>query len=121
MAMRIEGIGSVSQAKPVETPAFFPGTEARETTATAKEGRSRRTSSKSKEHEMIASIESANQDLKTVDKRLEFSIQEKTKQIMVKVIDQHTDEVIREIPSQKILDVIAGILECAGIIVDEKA
>ena len=36
--------------------------------------------------------------------------------IMFKVIDDQTDETIREIPSQKILDIYASMLEFVGII-----
>jgi len=39
---------------------------------------------------------------------------------MVKVIDINTNEVIREIPPEKILDMVATMLEMAGIIVDER-
>jgi len=39
---------------------------------------------------------------------------------MIKVINSETDEVIREIPPEKILDLIAKLWELAGIIVDEK-
>ena len=72
------------------------------------------------EDELINSIESANKQFIAYDRRFEFSIHEKTKQIMVKVIDATTDETIREIPPEKILDLVAAIWEAAGIIVDER-
>lgn len=72
------------------------------------------------EEELIRSIESANKHFIVFDRRFEFSIHEKTKQIMVKIIDVNTEEVIREIPPEKILDLVAAIWEIAGIIVDER-
>lgn len=72
------------------------------------------------EHEVIQAIEKANKHIKTYDRRLEFSIHETTKQIMVKVINTDNDTVIREIPSEKILDMVAHLWEVAGILVDEK-
>lgn len=72
------------------------------------------------EEEIIGAIESANEKFVAYDRRFEFSIHEKTKQIMVKVIDVTTDEVIREIPPEKILDMVAYIWESAGLIVDKK-
>lgn len=75
---------------------------------------------KADEHEIIQAIERANKHFKTYDRRLEFSIHDATKQIMVKVIDTDTDTVIREIPSEKILDMVAHLWEMAGILVDEK-
>ncbi|WP_243096884.1 flagellar protein FlaG [Thermohalobacter berrensis] len=72
------------------------------------------------EDELIHAIEKANESVKIYDRRLEFSIHEKTKEIIVKVIDTNTDEVIREIPPKKILDMVAKMWELAGILVDEK-
>jgi len=75
---------------------------------------------KASEEEIIKAIETANKSVRSFDRRLEFSIHEKTKEIMVKVIDTNTDEVIREIPREKILDMVAKMWEMAGILVDEK-
>lgn len=70
------------------------------------------------EEEVIMAIEKANKDFEIYDTRLEFSIHEKTKEIMIKVI--RNDEVIREIPPEKILDMVAQMMEMAGLLVDEK-
>lgn len=72
------------------------------------------------EEQLIEAIENANKALKGADKRFEFSIHEGTKEIMVKVINDETDEVIREIPPEKILDMVAKMWELAGIMVDRK-
>lgn len=50
----------------------------------------------------------------------EFSYHEETKRISIKIIDQDTNEVIREIPPEETLDMISKMWELAGIIVDEK-
>jgi len=73
------------------------------------------------EAEVIKAIERANEAFRVVNTRFEFSIHEGTKEIMVKIIDEETNEVIREIPPEKILDLIAKIWELAGILVDERA
>lgn len=72
------------------------------------------------EHEVIVAIEKANKHFKTFDRRLEFSIHDKTKEIMVKVINTEDDSIVREIPSEKILDMVAKLWEMTGIFVDEK-
>lgn len=72
------------------------------------------------EHEVIQAIERANKHIRTYDRRLEFSIHDATKQILVKVINTEDDTVIREIPSEKVLDMVAHMWEVAGILVDEK-
>jgi flagellar protein FlaG len=69
---------------------------------------------------LINSIEKANKAVIGVNTRFEFSIHEGTKEIMVKVLNADTGDLIREIPSEKILDMVAGIWKAAGLFVDEK-
>lgn len=76
--------------------------------------------SQENEHEVIQAIEKANNHIKIYGRRLEFSIHDSTKQIMVKVIDTDDDSVIREIPSEKVLDMVGHMWEMAGILVDER-
>ncbi|MCF8020707.1 MAG: flagellar protein FlaG [Vallitaleaceae bacterium] len=71
------------------------------------------------EQQVIKAIEKANKHIRTYDRRLEFSIHDSTKQIMVKVINTENDTVIREIPSEKVLDMVAHLWEISGILVDE--
>lgn len=73
------------------------------------------------EEEAVELIGKANKAFLTFDRRFEFSVHEKTKQVMVKVIDVNNDEVIRELPSEKILDMVAAMWEVAGIMIDTKA
>ncbi|HOA97185.1 MAG TPA: flagellar protein FlaG [Acetivibrio saccincola] len=70
--------------------------------------------------EIIDAIEKANKAIIGARTQLEFSIHEGTKEILVKVINTETKEVIREIPSEKILDMVAKMWELAGILVDER-
>jgi len=72
------------------------------------------------ENDIIQAVRQANKALEGTNRRFEYSIHEQTKTIMVKVIDTQTNEVIREIPPEKILNLIAKLWELAGIIVDEK-
>ena len=72
------------------------------------------------EKAVVKAIEKANKALVMTKTQLEFSIHEKTKEIMVKVIDANTKEIIREIPPEKILDMVAKMLELSGILVDER-
>lgn len=43
-----------------------------------------------------------------------------TKRITIKVYDDETDELIREVPPEKSLEVLKKVWESAGIIIDEK-
>jgi len=51
---------------------------------------------------------------------LDFSIHKQTNQIMVKVLNKETGELIREIPPEKTLDFVAKMREMAGILIDER-
>lgn len=72
------------------------------------------------EKEVIELIEKANDTLNLRYTNLQFSIHEKTHEIMVKVVDSESGEIIREIPPEKVLDAVAKMWEIAGIILDEK-
>lgn len=65
-------------------------------------------------------IERANRVLSGSDRKFEISVHEKTKDIMVKVVDTVTNETIREIPPKKIVDLVVRLCEIAGILFDEK-
>ncbi len=53
---------------------------------------------------------------------VEYERHDKIKsQFVVKIINKKTKEVIKEIPSKKILDMVAEMCKLAGVIFDEKA
>lgn len=49
-----------------------------------------------------------------------FGIHEKTNRIVIKLVDRETQEVIKEIPPEKTLDLLAKRMELAGVLVDER-
>ncbi|MEK3675452.1 MULTISPECIES: flagellar protein FlaG [unclassified Paenibacillus] len=72
------------------------------------------------EEQLIRTIERAVKSLEGPQTTLEISIHEKTHDIMVKVLNKDTGELIREVPPEKTLDLVAKMMEIAGILVDEK-
>jgi flagellar protein FlaG len=72
------------------------------------------------EQELAKVIEKANKALQGPKTGFRFSVHEGTQEILVKVINEDTGEVIREIPPEKILDMVAKMWELMGIFVDEK-
>ena len=58
--------------------------------------------------------------LEKLETNLRFSVHKKTKQIMIKIIDTKTEEVIKELPPEKLLDMVASMMERAGLIIDKK-
>ena len=49
-----------------------------------------------------------------------FGIHEATNRVTIKIVDKESKEVIKEIPPEKTLDMIAKAWELAGLLVDEK-
>ncbi len=49
-----------------------------------------------------------------------FGIHEATNRVTIKLVDRDTKEVIKELPPEKTLDMIAKIWDMAGLLVDEK-
>lgn len=49
-----------------------------------------------------------------------FGIHEATNRVTIKIVDKDTKEVIKELPPEKTLDMIAKAWELAGLLVDEK-
>ena len=72
-----------------------------------------------------SSNESARQAAQTYNKLTEntkavFGMNEATNRVTIKIVDKDTDEIIKEFPAEKTLDMIARVWEMAGIMVDEK-
>lgn len=67
-----------------------------------------------------AETEEKNQMVRLRNTRFEFTVHEETEKVMVKVIDEDTNETIREIPPEQILDMVAKMWELAGILLDKR-
>lgn len=63
-------------------------------------------------------IEKMNAQLPNAEAK--FGIHEATNRVMIKLVDKDTQEVIKEFPPEKTLDMIAKCMEMAGVLVDEK-
>jgi len=72
------------------------------------------------EEQYVKNIERAIEAAKGPVTTLEVSVHEKTKEVMIKVRDKETGELIREVPPEKILDMVSKFMEMNGIIIDEK-
>ena len=65
-------------------------------------------------------VDHANQTMRHAKTKCEFSYHEETKRVSIKVIDEETEEVIREIPPEETLEMLSKMWELAGLMVDEK-
>lgn len=70
-------------------------------------------------HEQIKkAVEKLNR--KMMNSEAVFGIHEETNRVTIKIVDKDTKEVIKELPPEKTLDMIAKAWELAGILVDER-
>lgn len=69
-----------------------------------------------------AQIKKAIDDInkKAVNSEAIFGIHEATNRVTIKIVDKDTKKVIKELPPEKTLDMIAKVWEMAGLMVDEK-
>lgn len=65
-------------------------------------------------------VEEASRALETVTTELTFRVHEGTGRPIIQLVELVSDEVIREIPPEKMLDMVAGIWEWAGLIIDRR-
>ncbi|MDO4166528.1 MAG: flagellar protein FlaG [Eubacteriales bacterium] len=65
-----------------------------------------------------SAVSSANSKLSKT--RCEYSYDEATRRVSIKVFDKDSDELIREVPPEKSLEMLQKMWELAGIMVDEK-
>lgn len=72
------------------------------------------------ELELSKAIDRASKALEPEYISLEYSRHEGTGSMMLKVLNRDTQEIIREIPPEEILDLVAAIWDMAGIMVDKK-
>ncbi|QCJ42381.1 flagellar protein FlaG [Bacillus sp. S3] len=66
-------------------------------------------------------IESMNDFLKESNTHLEFQFHEGLQKYYVAIVDDTTNEVIKEIPPKKLLDMYAEMTDYLGLLVDKKA
>lgn len=65
-------------------------------------------------------VEAVNAVLqKSADEKLQFSVHHESNRIVVKLVNAVTHEVVREMPSEKFLDLVGDLMKLAGIQVDE--
>ncbi|WP_432357598.1 flagellar protein FlaG [Sporosarcina sp. UB5] len=64
--------------------------------------------------------DSMNKFLESMNTQLRFKMHDELKEYYVTIVDSKTDEVVREIPSKKLMDVYAAMKEFVGLLIDRK-
>ncbi|MDR3541389.1 MAG: flagellar protein FlaG [Desulfosporosinus sp.] len=71
--------------------------------------------------EVEKATEKLNRLMGIIDKRLEFRVDDKSKQVVVKIIDQQSGDVLNEIPSKQAIAMLDSFSDMVGLLVDKKA
>ena len=72
-------------------------------------------------NELDKAMDKLNRFLEDENKHAEYKVHDELNRLMIKIVDDHTDEVLMEVPPEKLLDAVAMMCKAAGILVDKKA
>ncbi|MEJ8305970.1 flagellar protein FlaG [Saccharibacillus sacchari] len=110
----------LSGAVPLQQPSFTKRESSAETAAAAVAPLTTIPKLHQTQEQSLQELQKAIQAIQGPQKSLEISVHQQTHAIMIKVLNKETGDVIREVPSEKILDVVAKMMEFSGILIDEK-
>jgi flagellar protein FlaG len=117
-------VSSITTASPTPTE-VGPYTQAVAEPAAADQIAGSRTAAARAAETTPVDLQTAIRDIQRVseafNRRLSFSINEKLGQVVVKVIDNDTDKVVREIPPTELQHVYERIREAIGLLFDKSA
>jgi flagellar protein FlaG len=71
--------------------------------------------------ELDDAVKKINQSLPASSQGLEFSVDDESKQTIVKIIDLSTKEVVRQIPSVEALEIAKSLDKAMGRLISQKA
>ena len=95
--------------QPVRQPTSPPATSV-ETQAMAENAvQTEAGSSKASTKALAAAVDQLNASIQTLNRNLEFSIDKNSGNVLVKVVDSQTHEVIRQIPSEQALELAQSL------------
>ena len=123
--MNIQSLGSPVAARleerpPValEQPTTQPVKAPRSATAEGQEGTAVAAPSREQVGDAVKKI---NDGMRASSQSLEFAIDEDSKDIVVKIIDQNTREVVRQIPSVEALEIAKSLDRMRGLLISQTA
>ncbi|MGE5628628.1 MAG: flagellar protein FlaG [Solirubrobacterales bacterium] len=73
------------------------------------------------EKEVSKAVEKLNKLFEDKTTHVQYEVYGKMRSITIKILDDKTNEVIKEIPPKKLIDMVDRLCEIAGVLVDEKA
>ncbi len=116
--MHIQPVGSPVTTRPDER--FAAPVEQAGTVAAVASKSADDTAPASRE-DVSSAVKKLNESMQASSQSLEFSIDEDSKDIVVKVIDQSTKEVVRQMPSEEALHIAKSLDKMRGLLIRETA
>jgi flagellar protein FlaG len=71
--------------------------------------------------EVTKALKQINDAMPSGATRLEFSLDDETSRTIVKIVDQNTKEVVRQIPTVEALQIAKSLDKMAGLFINQKA
>ncbi|MBB5608690.1 MULTISPECIES: flagellar protein FlaG [unclassified Janthinobacterium] len=100
-----------------DTPAARPAARAATTDAVTQQQKSGEPS----RDQLNQAVSELNQSPRIKNQNLQFSIDEDSKRTVVKVVDQETKEVLRQIPTKEALEIARSFEMAKGQLIDQSA
>lgn len=73
------------------------------------------------QEDLHRALDKINEKVQQVMREIKFSVDEKSDRVVIKVIDQSTKEIIREIPPEAVIDMAEQLDRAQGVLIKEKA
>lgn len=73
------------------------------------------------EEDVKKSVEKLNKLLEDKPTHVEYEVYGKFRDLTIRIVDDNTKQVIKEIPPKKIIDMVDKLCELAGVFMDQKA
>lgn len=114
--MQIPSIASSPPAKLDERPVLASGPAAPAPRAAPEKAEAR-----PDRDEVSSAVKKLNETLPQSAQSLEFEIDEESKDLVVKIIDRDTKEVVRQMPTKEALEMAKSIDKMVGRLLDQRA
>lgn len=73
------------------------------------------------EKDVKKAVDKLNKFMRDKDTHVEYELYGRFKDLTIRIIDNKTKEVLKEIPPRKIIDMVDKLCELAGVFMDKKA
>lgn len=113
--------GQAPGQAPAAPPQAGPATQTPPSRATTHEAASRKPEASTPDNNLEQALKKLNDFVNTASRDLTFSVDKDTDIAVVKVVDRQTQEVIRQIPSEEVIQIAKVLDKLQGLLVRDKA